>query len=67
MKPRMYCHGSYISEYSAHPINKMVDCGLSEPAIGYANVLKEHAVYLWRLAAQYPGCTIDSYDNKVSG
>ena len=33
-KPRMYQHGSYISEDSTHPINKLVDCELSEPAIG---------------------------------
>ena len=66
-KPRMYHHGSYISEDSAHPINKLVDWNLSELAIGYANVLKKHAAYLWRLAAQYPGCTIDSYDDDISG
>ena len=35
--------------------------------IGYARVLKHHTVYLWRLVATYLGCTIDSYDNNVSG
>ena len=63
----MYRHGSYISELSTNPINTLVDCDLSEPAIGYAWVLKHHATYLWRLAATYPGCTIDSYNNNVGG
>ena len=66
-KPRMYRHGSYISEVSKNPINKLVNCALSEPAIGYAHVLRDHAAYLWRLAAQYPGCTIDSYNDDISG
>ena len=66
-KPCMYRHGSYISDDSTNPINTLVDCDLSEPAIGYAWVLKNHAAYLWRLAATYPGCTIDSYDDDVSG
>ena len=65
-KPRMYCQGSYISEDFTHLINKLVDCELNEPAIGYVNVLKEHAAYLWRIAAHYPGCTIDSYNDDVS-
>ena len=63
----MYRHGSYISKDSTHPINKLVDCELSKPAIGYAHVLQDHSGYLWRLSAQYPGCTIDSYDDDVSG
>ena len=50
-KSRMYRHGSYISEDSKNPINKLVDCELSKPAIGYVKLLKEHAVYLWRIAA----------------
>ena len=66
-KPRMYRHGSYISEDSTHPINKLVDYELSEPAIGYVHVLRGHTTYLWRLATQYPGYTIDSYDNNISG
>ena len=41
-KPRMYRHGSYLSEASTNPINNLVDCKLSEPAIGYATVLKKH-------------------------
>ena len=45
-KPKMYRHSSYISEDSTHPINKLVNCGLSETHIGYANVLKDHAAYL---------------------
>ena len=65
-KPRMYRHSSYISEDYTHSINKLVDCELSEPAIGYVNVLKEHAAYLWCFAAQYRGCTIYSYDDDVS-
>ena len=56
-----------MSVESTHLINKLVDCGLSEPHIGYANVLQDHAAYLWQLAAQYPGCTIDSYHDDVSG
>ena len=66
-KPRMYRLGSYISEDSTHPINKLVDCELIEPAIGYVHVLRDHAAYLWRVAPQYPGCTIDSYDTNISG
>ena len=66
-KPRMYCHGSYLLEASTNPINNLVDCKLSEPAIGYATVLKMHTAYLWRIAATYPGCTIDSYNDNVSG
>ena len=63
----MYCHGSYLSEASTNLINNLVNCKLSEPAIGYAMVLKKHAAYLWQIAATYPGCTIDSYNNDVSG
>lgn len=66
-KTRMYCHGSYLLGASTNSINNLVNCKLSEPAIGYATVLKQHAAYLWRIAATYPGCTIDSYDNEVSG
>ena len=66
-KPRMYRHGSYLSETSTNPINNLVDCALSEPSIGYATVLKKHAAYLWRIAATYPGCTINSYDDDISG
>ena len=36
-KPRMYQHSSYISEDLTHPINKLVDCELSEPTLGYAH------------------------------
>ena len=61
----MYRYSSYLSEASTNPINNLVDCELSEPAIGYTTVLKEHTAYLWRMAATYPGCTIDSYDNDV--
>lgn len=63
----MYRHGSYVSKDLANPINKLVGYNLSKPAIGYAKVLKEHAVYLWWLAGKYPGCTINSCDNNVSG
>ena len=63
----MYRHGSYLSEASTNLINNLVDCKLSEPAIGYATVLKMHTVYLWRIAATYPGCTINLYDDDVSG
>ena len=45
-KSQMYQHGSYISESSTNPINKLVNCRLSEPAIGYAWVLKHHAACL---------------------
>ena len=62
----MYRHGSYLSEVSTNLINNLVDCELSEPAIRYATVLKEHTAYLWRIAATYPGCTIDSYDYDVN-
>ena len=63
----MYWHSSYISDAFANPINKLVYCNLSEPAIGYARRLKHHIAYLWRLAAMCPGCTVDSYDDNVSG
>ena len=64
----MYCHDSYLSEEaSTNPINNLVDCELSEPAIGYTRILKEHAAYLLQITATYSGCTIDSYDDKVSG
>ena len=66
-KPQMNQHSSYISEDSTHPINKLVNCELSEPAIGYTHILREYNAYLWRLAAQYPGCTIDSYNNNING
>ena len=66
-KPRIYRHGGYISYSSTNPINQLVDCELSEPAIGYAKVLEHHAAYLWRLEATYPGCTVDSDDNNVNG
>ena len=46
-KPRMYRHGSYLSGASTNPINNLVDCELSEPAIGYTTVLKEYTAYLW--------------------
>ena len=46
-KPHMYRHGSYISNSFTNPINKLVDCNLSEPAIDYAWVLKHQAAYLW--------------------
>ena len=62
----MYRHGSYLSEASTNPINSLVNCELSEPAIGYTTVLKEHAASLWRIAATYPGCTIDLYNDDVS-
>ena len=39
-KPRMYRHGSFLSESYTNPINKLVDCKLSKPAIRYATVLK---------------------------
>ena len=65
-KPRMYRHGSYILEYSINLINTLVDCNLRDPTIGYAWVLKHHAAYLLQLAATYPSCTIDSYNNDVS-
>ena len=42
-KPRMYCHGSYISDACNNPINKLVNHEFSEPAIGYAKVLEHHA------------------------
>ena len=63
----MYRHGSYMLHKNSHPINKLVDVALSEPEIGYATVLYEHCSYLLRMAATYPGCTIDSYDDDVSG
>ena len=63
----MHHHSRYIFKDSTHPTNKLVDCELSEPAIGYANVLKEHAAYLWRLVSQYPGCTINLYNDNISG
>ena len=63
---RFFCH-CYILADPAHPTNKLVDRELSEPAIEYANILKEHAAYLWHLAAQYLGYTIDSYDYNISG
>ena len=66
-KPRMYCHGRYVSETSTNPINNLVDCKLSKPAIGYDTVLKKHTSYLWWIAATYLGYTIDLYDDKVSG
>ena len=66
-KPRMYCHGSYMLEASINPINNLVDCKLSEPAIRYAMVLKRHTSYLWRIASTYPGCTMNSYNDNVSG
>ena len=50
-----------------HPFNKLVSYEPSKPAISYAHVLENHTVYLWRLTAQYPGCSIDSYDDNVSG
>ena len=65
-KPRMYRHSIFISEDPSNPIIKLVDCDFSEPAIGYANILKGHTVYLWRLAAKYSGCTINSYNDNVS-
>ena len=65
-KPQMYLHSSYITESSTNPINKLVDCNLSEPATGYPWVLKHQAAYLWRLAVIYLGCTIDLYDDNVS-
>ena len=45
-KPQMYRHGSYISDSSTNPINNLVNCGLSEQAIGYVWVLKHHTAYL---------------------
>ena len=63
----MYCHSSYLSEVSTNPINNLVDYKLSEPAIECATVLKDHAAFLWRMVATYPGCTIDLYDNDVNG
>ena len=62
----MYRHGSYLSKVSTNPINNLVNCELSEPAIGYATVLKEHAAFLWWIAATYPGCAINSYNDDVS-
>ena len=62
----MYRHGSFLSESSTNPINKLVDCELSEPAIRYKTVLKQHTAFLWRIAATYPGCIIDSYNDDVS-
>ena len=66
-KPRMYRHGSYVTAASTNPINTLVDCKLSEPGICYATILKKHTGFLWRIACTYPGCTIDSYDDDVSG
>ena len=66
-KPCIYCHGSYLLEASTNSINNLVECKLSEPAIGYATVLKQYTAYLWQIAATYPDCTIDLYDNGVSG
>ena len=66
-KPPMYWHGSFLSESPTNPVNKLVDYDLSKPAIGYATVLKQHTAFLWRMAATYPGCTIDSYNDDVSG
>ena len=63
----MYRHGSYLSETSTNPINNLVNYELSEPAIRYTTVLKEHAAFLWQIAANYSGCTTDSYDDDVSG
>ena len=66
-KPQMYRYRSYILDSSTNPINKLVDCELSDPAIGYGKVLEHHAAYISRLAATYPGCIVDSYDDDVSG
>ena len=41
----MYRHGSFLSKLSTNPINKLVDCELSEPTIGYTSVLKPHTVF----------------------
>ena len=66
-KLQIYHHGSYISSTSTNPINKLVDCKLSEPAIGYTRVLDLHTVYCWKLAATYPDYMVSSYDSDVSG
>ena len=58
-KLRMCCHGSYISYLFTNPINQLVDCKLSELAIGSAKALEHRAAYLWRLTATYPGCIVD--------
>ena len=66
-KPRMYYHGSYNSNSYTNLTNQIVNCKLSEPTIGYENILEHYAAYLQRLAATYPGCTVDSYDDNISG
>ena len=43
----MYRHGSYLLGAPTNPIINLVDCKLSNPAIGYATVLKEHIAYFW--------------------
>lgn len=54
-------------DFSTNPINKLVDCKLSESAIGYTKVLEHYAAYLWGLATTYPGCTVNSYIEDVCG
>ena len=51
----------------SHPVNKLVNVKLSEPEIGYGTFLHRHCMYLWRLAATYPGEIIDAHDDDVSG
>ena len=66
-KPRIYWHGSFLSESFTNPINKFVDCEHSKPVVGFTTVLKQYTPFLWRIAATYPCCTIDSYDDDVRG
>ena len=63
----MYWYSIYILDASTNPINKLVNYDLSEPVIGYAMVLEHHTVYLLQLVVTYLGCTINSYNNHVSG
>ena len=65
-KKNHVCIGMVVSESSTNSINKLVDCKLSEPAIGYTTVLKQHAAFLWHIAAIYPGCNTNSYHDDVS-
>ena len=60
-KPRMYRYDSYVFGWDSHPINKLVDIKLSEPAIGYGTVLHRHCKFLWRIAGTYPIKIINVY------
>lgn len=63
----MCCHGSYISSTSTNQNNRLVDCKLCEPVIGYVIDLELYESYLWKLGATYPSCTVELYDNNISG